>query len=29
MDVLHMFSTAETGDSHINRLQNIQSLIVI
>ena len=29
MDVLHMFSTAKTGDSHINRLQSIQCLIVI
>ena len=29
MDVLHMFSTAKPGDSHINRLQSIQCLIVI
>ena len=29
MDVLHMFSTSKTGDSHINRLQTIQYLIVI
>ena len=28
MDVLHMFATAKTGDSHINRLQSIQCLIV-
>ena len=29
MVVLHMFSTAKTGNSHINRLQSIQCLIVI
>ena len=29
MDVLHMFSTSKTGDSHINQLQTIQYLIVI
>ena len=28
MDVLHMFATAKTGDSHMNRLQSIQCLIV-
>ena len=29
MDILLMFSTSKTGDSHINRLQTIQCLIVI
>ena len=28
MDVLHLFATAKTGDSHMNRLQSIQCLIV-
>ena len=28
MDVLHMFAIAKTGDSHMNRLQSIQCLIV-
>ena len=28
MDVLHMFATAKTGDSHMNRLQSIRCLIV-
>ena len=28
MDVLHTFATAKTGDSHMNRLQSIQCLIV-
>ena len=28
MDVLHMFATAKTGDSHMSRLQSIQCLIV-